>query len=801
MCINKRLKAFRALGVFATTTLILFFQNCSGSFKSVTQETNSNSTGQSTSGNGTVTPALPGGTPVVPVTPVDDYGNYKPITGFTNLVNLNSRICNIDISGSVSCIGSLDAGNALGFFADRLTNMNFNLNVKQLLDNCVLTANEKVFCYGSNYNGELGLTPRNPLYSATPLEINLGEPVKSMAQVAGGICASLASGVVKCWGQRLDLPLVDGSLQVIGTPALVSGLTNVKQVFANLYPRQFCALSNTNDVFCWGQTIESVDGSISQYPGPTKVLNASGIKKIIAGAAEKFCILFDNSQLSCFKSKETSSAMINLEPKLNQVAEITSNEGTRCAKLQSGDVYCWGTNMFGRLGFVRKHSESITAPVLIPEWKNAISLSASMYNTCALMADTTIKCLGLANGSFKDNMRIETNLSQLGVNENVIAVAPSDYYGICYQTATGVVRCLMPVTSASDFTIASEAYQKVGNEILSKPVTIPEASLNSFVFLSKKNGSGEAVLGGCYIDPVKTLKCFGDNQYGQLGNGSTTFSSLPMTVLGLTNVVKVQDSEGRSRCALTSQNRLYCWGSSVSGLFNLFDLNDSQYNAPVEVTKVGAIKDFFLDYGSLTVIQTDGVVKTYGAYDHFDIAGAKQYDYKSGCAQMNDNSVSCYAAAIDATPAGYKKINGISSATLKFFGSCVVNESKSVQCWGDNKYGQLGQGDRQTYASAMTVKGIANASAVFQDEARSTCAYVDENLGNQSRILCWGSSSQGSNLSLGVYEKTNLRGYKPVLNSNGRSFQVLSYLGPAGQLKTFNTLRIPTAPFVLLQTK
>jgi len=375
-----------------------------------------------------------------------------------------------------------------------------------------------------------------------------------------------------------------------------------------------------------------------------------------------------------------------------------------------------------------------------------------------------------------------------------MAVAPSEYAGFCYQTTGGVVKCLTSIVLASDFTLASEAYQKVGAEIQSKPVTIPGASLNSFVFVKGSNAAGEMVVSGCFIDPAKMLKCFGDNQFGQLGDGTNTFSPVPVTVLGLSNVVKVQDYGSVNRCALTSQNRLYCWGPNMSGLFNLLDLNNAQYNAPVEVTKVGAIKDFNLDYSTLTVVQTDGVVKSYTSYDHSDLPGAKLYDFTTSCAHLNDNSVSCYHSAVDNTPAGFKKVDGISSSTIKFFGSCVINDAKTVQCWGDNTYGQLGQGDRLTYASAMTVKGVANASSTFQDEVGNSCAYVDENLGSQSRI--W----QGLNTSLGVYEKTGLLGYKPVLNSNGRP-QVLNFIGPAGQLNTNITLRIPTAPFVILQTK
>ena len=131
----------------------------------------------------------------------------------------------------------------------------------------------------------------------------------------------------------------------------------------------------------------------------------------------------------------------------------------------------------------------------------------------------------------------------------------------------------------------------------------------------------------------------------------------------------------------------------------------------------------------------------------------------------------------------------------------MVNDSKNVQCWGENRFGALGQGNRSSYGltTAMTVQGIANASMVFGDEYGLNCAYVDENLGNQSRILCWGSNWEGWNPSLAVFEKTELRGYKPVVNP--RYLRVEYYINSAGQLKIFDNLRIATTPLTVLQRK
>lgn len=160
------------------TTVVGAFQNCSGSFKSVTQETDSNSNSQTAGGEPDGGSGSPGA--VTPTTPVFEYGNYKAVSGITNLIHLNNRICNLDSSGAVSCMGTFEqagTGDAenypRSYFSDHLTNMNLGLNIKKILDNCLLTVDEKVYCHRHNVYGELGLPGGNPRYSFIPIQINL----------------------------------------------------------------------------------------------------------------------------------------------------------------------------------------------------------------------------------------------------------------------------------------------------------------------------------------------------------------------------------------------------------------------------------------------------------------------------------------------------------------------------------------------------------------------------------------------------------------------------------------------------
>jgi alpha-tubulin suppressor-like RCC1 family protein len=186
----------------------------------------------------------------------------------------------------------------------------------------------------------------------------------------------------------------------------------------------------------------------------------------------------------------------------------------------------------------------------------------------------------------------------------------------------------------------------------------------------------------CAIMADQTLKCWGNNEYGQsIWNGPMPYVTTPTTVTTIDGgllAVKVVRLGDRSSCALLVDNSMWCWGDNTSGQIGVPDAGAPDAAFPVPPTQV-------YPPGSVSII----AVGAYQACAELLTDAAYSPVYCWG--QNNFGEVNVVGAAIVPVPTRLS-VGDFERMTLGAFETCFVKSTTAGECIGDNSSGQLGRG-------------------------------------------------------------------------------------------------------------
>lgn len=229
----------------------------------------------------------------------------------------------------------------------------------------------------------------------------------------------------------------------------------------------------------------------------------------------------------------------------------------------------------------------------------------------------------------------------------------------------------------------------------------------------------------CAIYGSGGLHCWGDNTYGQLGDGTTTNSAIPVVVPGLTGVTSV--SAGRTHtCALT-QGAVKCWGDGADGKLG----NGTTNSSPTPVSVVG-----------LSTVSNQVVALAVGA----DFSCAQMQNILSGVSTVRcwgGNSVGQVGNGTTSpqvfAPATVSGLTGVTHLTAGSYFACAVTGG-TVRCWGSGISGQFGNGTTvlSSNVPAAAATGITNATMVTAGGSHVCVAN-----GTTGDAWCWGDRGFG----------------------------------------------------------
>ena len=361
----------------------------------------------------------------------------------------------------------------------------------------------------------------------------LGPAIKNIAAGGGNTCVLLTSGGVECWGVNEVGQLGDGTFASSLVPRPVKGITNATAVtFGKHNPGFGCAVLAGGTAKCWGYNSHGQLGNGGVGYGdlyPFTVRRISSATAIAAGG-EYTCALLAGGSVQCWGlnyygqlgngSNRNSFGPVSVTGISTASAVATENEHS-CALLHSGAVQCWGSNFNGELG--NGSTTSSNTPVTVIGINNATAVAAGGASVCALLVSGAVKCWGgnslgqLGNGS---NLDSSIPVSVTGISTAVAITAGTNHY--CAVLGNGGTRCW-----------GSNGSGELGNGT----TTDSNIAVRVHEFNSPSRLMAAGVVHTCALLIDGMMRCWGNGDVGQLGDGRQDRSSLPVNVVGTPGVV------------------------------------------------------------------------------------------------------------------------------------------------------------------------------------------------------------------------------------------------------------------------
>jgi len=220
----------------------------------------------------------------------------------------------------------------------------------------------------------------------------------------------------------------------------------------------------------------------------------------------------------------------------------------------------------------------------------------------------------------------------------------------------------------------------------------------------------------CALDGSGRVWCWGSNDHGQLGDGSTTPKATPIQVSSLGNAIAI--SAGRQHsCVVMSGGVLYCWGYNAFGQLGIGSIVDSA--TPAQVQGVSSVSMVSAGGGHTCGLSGSGQIWCVGSNTAGQIGDGTLGGQRSDPFQVPGVSGAVWAAASRSNH------------------SCAFGGAAGSWCWGQNQHGELGDNAHQDETAPVEVTGGLNF-AMGSAGKEFTCAVTKD-----GAAYCWGSNDHG----------------------------------------------------------
>lgn len=605
---------------------------------------------------------------------------------------------------------------------------------------CALHKDGQVSCWGKGSDGQLD----GDLPSPVPVRV---AGISGAVQVAAGqtrSCAQLQDGTVRCWRDARERQA-----------AVIEGVLHAAQITSE------CARLTDGKVTCWGATRIA-----HPLPGVTNAV-------AIATYKDSGCAALKDGGIMCWSAAESPQRI----PGLTGVVEPGVGDSFACARHRDATVSCWGENRAGQLGRRTGDSPSVRSPLYrmpnpyrkqhpparIPGLGSVVALSVGAAHACVRMKNDTLSCWGQRRRPDGEVPRPRSGLT--AVHE----VAVGGYHACAIQEG-GKVSC-WGLAENGQLGMGWSAVQAYAARVpgIADAVRVL-ANFHRTCVVRKSGavacwGNGDAtprnvagISGAVQIVGSAGL-CVRDKQSRVLCQPRP---GEPFTAIAIPPVTTLAGSIGYA-CALAQEGSVWCWGTNASVVHGVFLRGDYRDERPTLAMQGTAVALCAASYRAC-LIRASGEVSCVGRLNESDSPGpdvprplARSFAATSlacgtlaSCAVQTDGQVMCWRnwdapsgrTASVITPALTPHlVAGLTDAVQISFDDetvCARRRDGHVACWGENLYGQVGDGTvGGVRLFPVGVAGVEGAIDISTSGSHS-CAVLPN-----GGVACWGRALDG----------------------------------------------------------
>ena len=677
-------------------------------------------------------------------------------------IELQSRghSCALHESGTVSCWGHNASGQLGNGSSD---SSKVPVAVKDIADataiatgglhSCALHESGTISCWGHNASGQLGngqiIQNSENSTSDTPVQVVGITDAISITAGFDHSCALHEDGTISCWGNnnngQLEADTAD-TFDISSVPLQIEGIDDATEIAAGV--AFSCALHDGGNISCWGSNDLNQLGSdtADRYSAPVPVPDIDDAEAITSGSQHS-CALHEDGTISCWGKNNdgqlgngaTSETPLPVQVSfISDATAITTGTKHSCALLRDGTISCWGSNGNGQLGDGTNNNYAVPVAVIgfPPARAEETATTALARTTTTAIAETaaaptTELTPTTATAQAAPTTTTTTSTTSTTTTTTTTTSAPT--------TTTTTTTTEPPPTTAAPTTSPppppstaappppTAAAQTAPPPSTAPPPTQPPTTAPPPPTTLPPNRATAIAAGqdhSCALHQDGTISCWGNNLYGQLGNGqgeSGVISLSPVQVLSITDATAITKGTYHS-CALHRRGTISCWGRGTDG--QLGDGNSASSVIPVQVMSISDATAIAAGSNHSCALHRDGTISCWGG----------NWSGRLGNGQSGENADSPVPV----------QVTGITDATaINISGhSCALHQDGTISCWGSNASGQLGNGQATGYGQfsslPVQVTGITDATAIATGPNHSCALHQD------GTISCWGGDALGN---------------------------------------------------------